>query len=84
MKDQLLYVELKSGFSDNGPAWIRRGKQSKSGRTIYFNDQAFQSLAGSGIQGNYLNIETSTGRDAVIYFSINSIIPYEPLRDTVD
>lgn len=58
MKDQLLYVELKSGFSDNGPAWIGRGKRSKSGRTIYFNDQAFQPLGGSGIQGNYLDVET--------------------------
>jgi hypothetical protein len=58
MKYELLYVELKSGFGDNGPAWIGRGSRSKSGRTIYFNDQAFQPLGGQGIQGNYRNIET--------------------------
>jgi hypothetical protein len=58
MKYELLYVELKSGFSDNGPAWIGRGSRSKSGRTIYFNDQAFHPLGGQGIKGNYINIET--------------------------
>ena len=58
MKYELLHVELKSGFSDNGPAWIGRGSHSKSGRTIYFNDQAFQPIGGQGIQGNYRNIET--------------------------
>ena len=58
MKYELLYVELKSGFSDNGAAWIGRGSRSKSGRTIYFNDQAFHSMGGQGIKGNYRNIET--------------------------
>ena len=59
MKYELLYVELKSGFNDNGPAWIGRGYRSKSGRTIYFNDQAFHPMGGQGIKGNYMNIETS-------------------------
>jgi hypothetical protein len=58
MNQQLLYVELKSGFNDNGPAWIGRGSRSKTGRTIYFNDQAFQAMGGSGMQGNYRNVET--------------------------
>lgn len=58
MKDQIIYVELKSGYSDNGPAWIGKGSRSKSGRTIYFNGKAFRSLGGQGVQGNYRDIET--------------------------
>ncbi len=58
MKDQIIYVELKSGYSDNGPAWIGKGSRSKSGRTIYFNGKAFRSLGGQGVQGNYHDIET--------------------------
>ena len=58
MKKQILYVEQKSGTDGNNPAWIGKGTFSKSGRTIYFNDQAFQSLNGTGIAGNYFNIET--------------------------
>jgi hypothetical protein len=55
MKTQLLYVELKSGYNDNGPAWIGKGFLSKTGRTIYFNGQAFQK--GNGISGNHFDIE---------------------------
>ena len=58
MRDQIIYVELKSGFSGNGPAWIGKARRSKSGRTIYFNDQAFQSMNGTGLEGNYRNIES--------------------------
>ena len=50
------YIELKSGYSDDGPAWIGNVKESKSGKTIYFNDHAFQKC--QGIQGNYYDIET--------------------------
>ena len=57
MKKSLLYVELKSGFSDYGPAWIGNGEFSKSGRTIYFNNLAFQSLKGAGVGANYYNLE---------------------------
>lgn len=59
MKTKLLYVERKSGYSDNGPAWIGKGTFSKSGRTIYFNGQAFQSMKGSGIGANYYDLETA-------------------------
>ena len=34
------YIELKAGYNDNGPAWIGNVKESKSGKTIYFNDHA--------------------------------------------
>lgn len=58
MKNRLVYVELKSGYSDNGPAWIGRAGASKSGATVYFNGQAFKSLKGSGMGANYFDVET--------------------------
>jgi len=59
MKRRLIYVELKSGQSDRGDAWIGYGEFSKSGRTIYFNDQAFRSCKGRGIGANYFDIESN-------------------------
>jgi hypothetical protein len=56
MKSEIIYVELKSGYSDNGPAWIGKGFYSKSGQSIYFNNQLLKK--GSGISGNYHDIET--------------------------
>lgn len=56
MKSEIIYVELKSGYSDNGPAWIGKGFYSKSGQSIYFNNQLLKK--GSGISGNYYDIET--------------------------
>lgn len=58
MKSEIKYIELKSGFSDNGPAWIGLASFSKSGKTIYFDGKAFQTLNGNGIAGNYFDIET--------------------------
>jgi hypothetical protein len=57
----LRYIELKSGHSDNGPAWIAYVTQSKSGRTLYFNGRGLMKLKGqrrgqSG--GNYIDVET--------------------------
>jgi hypothetical protein len=59
MKTKLLYVEHKTGYSDDGPAWIGKGSFSKSGRTIYFNGQAFQSMKGAGFSANYYDLETA-------------------------
>lgn len=56
MKSEIIYVELKTGYSDNGPAWIGKGFYSKSGQSIYFNNKVFKR--GSGISGNYYDIET--------------------------
>jgi len=55
------YIELKTGYNDDGPAWIGNVKESKSGKTIYFNDHAFQRCSSrgvTGIGGNYYDIET--------------------------
>ena len=32
-----MYMELKTGYSDDGPAWIGYVKTSKTKKTIYFN-----------------------------------------------
>ncbi|MAS94829.1 MAG: hypothetical protein CMO55_16650 [Verrucomicrobiales bacterium] len=58
MKGELVYVELKTGQFDCGPAWIGFAERSKSGRTLYFNDRAFQSCKGRGVGANYFDLET--------------------------
>lgn len=55
---QLIYVELKGGHGDAGPAWITRARLSKSGRTVYFNGRALKRLGGRGISGNYGCLES--------------------------
>ena len=50
------YIELKTGCNDDGPAWIGNVRESKSGRTIYFNNHAFKRY--NGIRGNYYDIES--------------------------
>lgn len=57
----LRYIELKSGYSDNGPAWIAYVMESKTGRTLYFDGRGLMKLKGqrrdeSG--GNYIDMET--------------------------
>lgn len=42
MKQELKYIELKTSYSDDGPAWIGYVEFSKSGQTIYFNDMAIK------------------------------------------
>ena len=56
VKNEIRYIELKTGYSDDGPAWIGKVKLSKSGNTIYFNNQAFRKH--QGIAGNYYDVET--------------------------
>jgi hypothetical protein len=53
----LMYIELKTGYNDNGPAWIGRVRVSRSGRTVYFNGKAFKR-AGRGSSGNHYDLET--------------------------
>ena len=55
MIHDLMYIELKTGYSDDGPDWIGYVKTSKSKKTIYFNDHAFQKLVGGC--SNYVDIE---------------------------
>lgn len=55
MINNLMYIELKTGYSDDGPAWIGYVRTSKSKKTIYFNDHAFQKHNGN--YSNYIDIE---------------------------
>ena len=55
MIHDLMYIELKMGYSDDGPAWIGYVKTSKSKKTIYFNNHAFQKYNGN--YSNYIDIE---------------------------
>ena len=62
MIKDLMYIELKTGYSDDGPAWIGYVKTSKTKKTIYFNDHAFQKNIGgyanyNGNYANYIDIE---------------------------
>lgn len=56
MQYRIMYIELKSGYSDDGPAWIGRVAFSKSGQTIYFNDKALKKF--QGISGNFYDVES--------------------------
>ena len=53
---ELMYIELKTGYADNGPAWIGFVMTSKTGKTIYFNDHAFQKC--SSCNANYYDVES--------------------------
>jgi len=44
----LRYIELKSEYADNGPAWIGYVTPSRSGRTLYFNGDALSKYKGQG------------------------------------
>ena len=50
------YIELKTGYNDDGPAWIGKVKISRSGNTVYFNDHAFEKY--NGVRGNFIDIES--------------------------
>lgn len=52
-KVELKYIELKSGYNNDGPAWIGYVTKSKSGQTLYFDNKAFQSQ--KGYQGAFNN-----------------------------
>ena len=53
-----MYVENKSGGVSGGRARIGRVTFSKSGSTIYYRQQAFQSLDGSGFKANFYSMDT--------------------------
>jgi len=52
-----MYIESKAGEL-TGPARIGRITFSKTGATLYYKGQAFQSLKGSGFKPNYRDIES--------------------------
>jgi hypothetical protein len=56
-KSRIMYIENKSGGL-SGPARIGRVTFSKTGKTIYYCDCAFQSLAGLALKANYFDTKT--------------------------
>ena len=56
-RTRIMYIENKSS-GHNGPARIGRVAFSKSGRTLIYKGQRFQSLRGTGISANYYDIDT--------------------------
>lgn len=58
VRRELRYVELKSGYADDGPAWIGYVTFSKTGRTLYFHGRSLQRDRGRGISGNHFDAET--------------------------
>ena len=56
MQSELKYIELKTGYSDDGPAWIAHVAFSKTGRTVYFNGRELRKR--NVIRGNHFDAET--------------------------
>jgi hypothetical protein len=55
MKSKLMYVELKTGYNDDGHAWIGMAFFSKTGQSVYFNGLSF--LKGERhSSGNHLEV----------------------------
>jgi hypothetical protein len=56
VESRIMYIECKpDGLS--GPARIGRVSFSQTGKTLYYNDRAFQSSKG-GYKTNYFDVET--------------------------
>jgi hypothetical protein len=53
-RTRIMYVELKSGHSGNGPAWISRVRLSKTKCSVFFRDK---ELLRTG-RGNYIDVAT--------------------------
>jgi hypothetical protein len=58
MKSRIMYIERKDGLI--GPALIGRVSFSKTGRTLYYRGQQFQSLKGRGFKANYYDVDSGT------------------------
>ena len=56
MRSEIIYVELKTGYNDNGPAWIGKGVFNRTGQTVYFNGQVLKR--GQGISANHFDLRT--------------------------
>ena len=54
---RIKYIECKAGGM-TGNARIGRMTFSKTGRTLYYRGQRFQSLKGAGFKSNYYNVDT--------------------------
>ena len=59
-RSRIMYIESKSEGL-NGPARIGRVTFNKTGGTLYYKEQSFQSMKGRGFKSNYF--ETGSGKE---------------------
>lgn len=57
MKSRIMYIELKSGYSDDGPARIGRVTFTKSGRGVRYQGRLFYRVV-DYIGGNHIEEES--------------------------
>jgi hypothetical protein len=58
-RTRIMYIENKSGNNDLiGDARIGRVTFSKTGKSVHYNGQTFQTLNGYGFKANYFNVDT--------------------------
>ena len=55
---RMMYVELKSGHGDSGPAWIGRVRFSRSGRSVFYRGRELKRMKRGGMSGNYIDVGT--------------------------
>lgn len=81
---RIMYIECKANGLV-GPARIGRVTFSKTGRTLYYRGQRFQSLKGAGFKANYFDVDTGenywisgpkrSGGDSL--YASNTLIPID-------
>ena len=59
MERRLMYVELKTGHDDDGPARIGWVGRSKTGHTLYYGDLVLRKLKGEEQSG--FHVDDATG-----------------------
>lgn len=57
-RSRIMYVELKSGYNDDGPAWISRVYFSKTGQTVYFHGKTLRHVGRGRSPFNHVEVET--------------------------
>lgn len=55
---ELRYVELKTGYADNGPASISWVTFNRTKRTVYYRDRVLRRIHRGGVRGNHYDVET--------------------------
>ena len=58
VRREIKYVELKSGFNDDGPASISWVTFSKTGRTVHYRGRSLQRIIRGGVNSNHYDVET--------------------------
>ena len=58
MRREIRYVELKTGFNDDGPASISWVTFSKTGRTVYYRGRSLQRIIRGGVGSNHVDVQS--------------------------